>query len=147
MTESCFVKLSKYFLLFTNLIVFVSIKSITLCSLWVLLHPHFCMLQDIKRCCDGRLHLGAGGQTILPPAARHGSGGRASNEGLRWFYYLGEGQPKQSDQLLSDPKKHFVCEVYFCQKKYIFFTLKEVQIAQKTHFPSKLYMNYPIFDQ
>ena len=26
----------------------------------------------------------------------------------------------QGDRLLSDPKKYFVWEVYFCQKKYIF---------------------------
>ena len=36
-------------------------------------------------------------------------------------------------------------EKYIFAKRSIFLTLKEVQIAQKAHFPTKLFMNYPIF--
>ena len=36
---------------------------------------------------------------------------------------------------------------YIFAKRSIFLTLKEVQIAQKAHFLSKSFMNYPIFDQ
>ena len=50
----------------------------------------------------------------------------------------------QGGQLLSDPKKYFVCEVYFCQKKYIFDPERSKNCA-KSSFPSKLIMNYSIF--
>ena len=50
----------------------------------------------------------------------------------------------QSDQLLSDPKKHFVCEVYFCQKKYIFDPDRSTNCA-KSSFSVKIIYELPNF--
>jgi len=50
----------------------------------------------------------------------------------------------QSDQLLSDPKKHFVCEVYFCQKKYIFDPERSTNCA-KSSFSDKIIYELPRF--
>jgi len=50
----------------------------------------------------------------------------------------------QSDQLLSDPKKHFVCEVYFCQKKYIFDPERSTNCA-KSSFSVKIIYELPHF--
>ena len=50
----------------------------------------------------------------------------------------------QSDQLLSDPKKHFVCEVYFCQKKYIFDSERSTNCA-KSSFSIKIIYESPHF--
>ena len=41
---------------------------------------------------------------------------------------------KQGDQLMSDPKKYFVWEVYFCQKKYIFDPERSTNRAKKLIF-------------
>ena len=51
---------------------------------------------------------------------------------------------KQSDQLLNDPKKHFVCEVYFCQKKYIFDPERSTNCA-KSSFSVKIIYELPYF--
>jgi len=50
----------------------------------------------------------------------------------------------QSDQLLSDPKKHFICEVYFCQKKYIFHPERSTNCA-KSSFSVKIIYELPHF--
>ena len=51
-------------------------------------------------------------------------------------------QGDHCDQLMSDPKKYFVREVYFCQKKYI-LTLIEIQIVQKAYFLLKTSHSVP----
>ena len=51
---------------------------------------------------------------------------------------------EQSDQSLSDPKKHFVCEVYFCQKKYIFDPERSTNCA-KSSFSDKIIYKLPHF--
>ena len=50
----------------------------------------------------------------------------------------------QSDQLLSDPKKHFVWEVYFCQKKYIFDPERSTNCA-KSLYSVKIIYELPHF--
>ena len=50
----------------------------------------------------------------------------------------------QSDQLLSDSKKHFVCEVYFFQKKYIFDPERSTNCT-KSSFSIKIIYELPHF--
>ena len=50
----------------------------------------------------------------------------------------------QGDQLMSDPKKYFVWEVYFCQKKYIFDPKRSTNRA-KSSFSDKIIYELPHF--